>query len=95
VRSVLAAAGELAGRAYPPLPLPRWAVHPPAKALGGLATVLRSLRPTVERLRVAAGVTYLGNDAKARAELGFDPRTLEEGLPETVEWILRDSFESV
>ncbi|MEX2420047.1 MAG: NAD-dependent epimerase/dehydratase family protein [Acidimicrobiia bacterium] len=95
VRSVLAAAGELAGKAYPPLPLPRWAVHPPAVVLGGLATVLRSLRPTVERLRVSAGVTYLGTDAKARAELGFDPRTLEEGLPETVEWILRDSFERV
>jgi nucleoside-diphosphate-sugar epimerase len=95
VREVLSGVGELVGKAHPPLPLPRWAVNPPAVALGGLATVLRSLRPMVERLRVAAGVTYLGNDAKARAELGFDPRTLEEGLPETVEWILRDSFERV
>lgn len=95
VREVLAAAGVLVGRPYPPLPLPRWAVHPTAVALGGVATVLRSLRPTAERLRVAAGVTYLGNDAKARTELGFAPRTLEEGLPETVEWVLRDSFERV
>ncbi|HYD52767.1 MAG TPA: NAD-dependent epimerase/dehydratase family protein [Gemmatimonadaceae bacterium] len=30
------------------------------------------------------GVSQLGNDAKARRELGFDPRPLEEGLRETL-----------
>ncbi|MGB7622897.1 MAG: NAD-dependent epimerase/dehydratase family protein [Terriglobia bacterium] len=39
---------------------------------------------TSEGLRVAAGVTYLGNNEKARRELGYDPRTLKEGLPETL-----------
>ncbi len=39
---------------------------------------------TAEGLRATAGVTYWGDNSKARHELGFDPRTLEEGLPETL-----------
>ncbi len=39
-----------------------------------------------EYLRVAAGVTYLGNNAKARKELGFNPRSLEAGIPPTLDW---------
>ncbi|MFN8484386.1 MAG: NAD-dependent epimerase/dehydratase family protein [Anaerolineae bacterium] len=35
-----------------------------------------------ENLRVTAGVTYLGSNARAKRELGFAPRPLEEGLPE-------------
>ncbi len=31
-----------------------------------------------------AGVTYLGTNAKAVRELGYDPRSLEDGLPETL-----------
>jgi nucleoside-diphosphate-sugar epimerase len=38
-----------------------------------------------ENLRVLAGVTYLGSNAKARRELGFSPRPLEEGLRQTLE----------
>jgi nucleoside-diphosphate-sugar epimerase len=41
-----------------------------------------SLHP--ESLRVIAGVTYGGNDAKARRELGFAPRPLAEGLRTTL-----------
>ena len=95
VWEVLAEAGRLVGRAHPPFKLPGWAVRPFAAAAGGLARVLPPLRPTADRLRVAAGVTYLGDDAKARAELGFSPRTLAEGLPEAIQWLLRDLFERV
>src|SRR5262249_39770188 len=35
---------------------------------------------SAESLRVLAGVTYLGSSRKARLELGFRPRPLEEGL---------------
>mgnify|MGYP006283701583 CR=1 FL=1 len=35
-----------------------------------------------ETLRVSAGVTYLGSNEKARKELGYSPRTLEEGFRE-------------
>lgn len=38
-----------------------------------------------ESLRVLAGVTYLGSNAKARRELGYDPRPLEVGWRETIE----------
>ncbi len=39
---------------------------------------------TFEALRVQAGVTYLGDNSKAKKELGYDPRPLEEGLRETL-----------
>lgn len=37
-----------------------------------------------ESLRVLAGVTYLGDNSKAKDELGLDHRPLREGLQETV-----------
>ena len=39
---------------------------------------------TGEGLRIIAGTTYLGDNAKARRELGFDPRPLRDGLRETL-----------
>ena len=39
---------------------------------------------TAEGLRVSAGSTYLGDNSKARRELGFQTRPLEEGLRETL-----------
>ena len=37
-----------------------------------------------ETLRITAGITYLGNNEKARREIGFSVRPLEEGLRETL-----------
>jgi nucleoside-diphosphate-sugar epimerase len=37
-----------------------------------------------ESLRSSAGVTFLGSDAKAARELGWNPRSLEEGLRQTL-----------
>ncbi len=39
---------------------------------------------TSESLRVIAGTTYIGDNSKARKELGFQPRPFEEGLCETL-----------
>lgn len=58
-------------------PAPR--MHVPPSVLRGIALLARS-----ERLRDVAGVTYLGSNAKARRELGYDPRPLEPGLRETL-----------
>jgi nucleoside-diphosphate-sugar epimerase len=44
---------------------------------------------SAEMLRVTAGVSYIGNNAKARRELGFNPRPLREGLTETLQHELR------
>ncbi len=39
---------------------------------------------TGESLRITSGVTYLGDNSKARRELGYNPRLLREGLTETL-----------
>ena len=39
---------------------------------------------TSEGLRVIAGVTYFGDNSKARRELGFNPRPFREGWTETI-----------
>jgi hypothetical protein len=39
---------------------------------------------SAENLRDIAGVTYLGSNAKAKRELGFTARPLEEDLRETL-----------
>jgi nucleoside-diphosphate-sugar epimerase len=74
------------------IPAPR--VQVPGALVRGLAQVIKPLRYRVqmpelysyEGLRSTAGVTYLGSNAKARRELGYDPRPLEEGLPPALEW---------
>lgn len=58
---------------------------PPAlfKLMSALVKPFDALLPdayTSEGLRVVAGVTYLGSNAKARRELGYNPRPLDVGL---------------
>jgi nucleoside-diphosphate-sugar epimerase len=43
---------------------------------------------TSEGMRVSAGATYLGDNSKAKRELGYDPRPVEVGLKETLEYEL-------
>lgn len=74
------------------IPGPR--LHAPPGVMKAMAAVMGVVENFVsvpadfsaEYLRVAAGVTYIGSNAKARRELGFDPRPLEEGLRETLAW---------
>ena len=59
------------------------------RAMAGFMSFLEYAVPlppnfSSEFLRVSAGVTYLGANAKARDELGFAPRPLETGLADTV-----------
>jgi nucleoside-diphosphate-sugar epimerase len=42
-----------------------------------------------ETLRVSAGVTYLGNNKKAKSELGYSPRPLDEGLKQTLTYEMK------
>lgn len=39
-----------------------------------------------EAMRVQAGVTYLGDNSKAKHDLGYNPRPLEIGLKQTIEY---------
>ncbi len=64
----------------------------PAAMLRGLAPVMGLLETifpvpadySAENLRVTSGTTYLGDNTKARRELGYAPRSLAEGWPETI-----------
>lgn len=73
------------------VPAPRLVV-PPAllSVLSGVTGVLERVAAvpdeySAEYLRVNAGTTYIGSNAKARSELGWTPRPLEDGLRETLE----------
>lgn len=74
------------------VPAPR--IHPPRAVLRALASLagvaewVQPLPPTYTRdgLISTAGVTYLADNAKARRELGYAPRPLEDGLRETLAW---------
>lgn len=78
------------------IPAPRIQVPVPmmklTAALAGLVENIVSLPAayTSEGLRVSAGVTYLGDNSKARRELEFSPRPLAEGWRETLLYELRE-----
>lgn len=90
VDDAVGVAAAAAGKKRRPVPLPPWLVKPPAAVVKAASTVVRPWRRTADRLAVAAGVTYLGDDTKARKELGFDPRSLADGLPDAVRAVLED-----
>ena len=77
------------------VPVPR--LHPSPglmRALAGIMGTVGKVIPlppslSAEYMRVSAGVTYIGSNEKARRELGYNPRSLEEGLPETLEYEMR------
>jgi nucleoside-diphosphate-sugar epimerase len=77
------------------VPAPR--LRPSPALLKGAASVMGLVERIVplpsmlsaEYLRVAAGVTYLGSNAKARRELGLEVRPLETGLRETLAYELQ------
>ena len=72
-------------------------LHPGPRAMRAMAAAMTivnrfvSLPPalTPEALRVVAGTTYLGSNAKALRELGFTARPIEEGMAQTIEHELR------
>jgi len=60
------------------------------RAMSRIMSVVEHIIPlpdnfTPESLRVF-GMTYLGDSSKAREQLGFQPRSIEEGLRETLKW---------
>ncbi len=60
------------------------------KAMSAMMSLVEKIIPlpedfSAEYLRVNAGVTYWGDDAKARRDLGYNPRPLADGLRETLE----------
>ena len=72
------------------IPAPRALPPEIFKAMAVLAGMLERVLPlpeayTGEGLRSIAGITYTGDNSKARRELGYEPRPLTEGLRETLQ----------
>jgi nucleoside-diphosphate-sugar epimerase len=73
------------------IPLPKLKASPALmKLLSRIMSLVERVVPVPETLasetlRVSAGVTYIGSNAKAREELGFHPRSLREGLRQWLE----------
>ena len=82
----LSIAQSLTGVPAPRVRVPRSAMKATASVVG-LIDRWMPLPPeyTAEGLRVAGGVTYLGNAARAERELGWHARPLREGLSETLQ----------
>jgi nucleoside-diphosphate-sugar epimerase len=77
------------------IPAPKNRVSPGMmRFMAGMMGIIEKAIPlpetyTPESLRVLAGATYLGTNEKARRELGYNPRSLEVGLRETLEHEMR------
>jgi nucleoside-diphosphate-sugar epimerase len=77
------------------VPMPKLRATPGLlKAMSGLMGYVERAVPvpedyTAEYLRINAGTTYIGDNAKARRELGYQPRPLKQGLAETLEHEMR------
>jgi len=81
LEEALEIAESITGVRPPRLRLPGWLL----RAFAAVAGVVERVVPlpetySAETLRVAAGVTYLGSNEKAKRELGFSARPLEDGL---------------
>lgn len=82
-------AARLAGRPRPLLRLRPPVTRAAAALMSGLERVGVAAAFASEGLRMLAGTTWIGSNDKARQELGFSPRTLEDGLRPTIEHELR------
>lgn len=90
LRDALRVASRYSGCPAPLAAVPVWLLRGASAVLGAVEPVV-NLPPGLssESLRVAAGVTYLGSHAKASAQWGFAPRSLDEGLRHLVEHEMR------
>ncbi|MBX6362526.1 MAG: NAD-dependent epimerase/dehydratase family protein [Gemmatimonadetes bacterium] len=80
----------LAGRRAPLLRFPPAAIPAPGRVLDAISRATGVRFPnTREAAATAAGLRWLHSHDRATAELGWVPRGLEAGLPETVSWFLR------
>jgi nucleoside-diphosphate-sugar epimerase len=74
-------ASTITGLAPPRMRVPSGVLGVTAAVLGGLSKLVPALAGQAEVTRIAPA-TYLGDSSKARRELGFEARSLEEGFGE-------------
>jgi len=79
---IIKLAGQISGK-----PAPMIVSYKILKIMSILVTPFDAFLPdsyTSEGLRVVAGITYYGDNSKAKRELGYNPRPVSEGWVETV-----------
>jgi nucleoside-diphosphate-sugar epimerase len=82
-----ALAEQISGMRVPRLHPAPWMMKTLASMIGLIGAMFPLPEPySAEGIRSSAGVSYLGSNEKARRDLGYEPRTLEQGLPETLEY---------
>lgn len=91
IEEVLAMAEEITGVKAPSVRVPPGAM----KVMAGILGVVGAVVPlsedyAPERLRVTAGTTYLASNEKAKRELGCTVRPFEEGLQETLVYMMEE-----
>lgn len=95
VNDFSARVAELGGRQTPRLRFPVPVARGTAMLLDGVTRITGISFPLCrENVDIAARHRWLHSHAGATRDLGYQPRSLEEGLPETVEDILRRQRES-
>ncbi len=86
----LAIAEKITGIKAPTLHLGPGTMRLMASMMGAIGAVVPLPDSyTAESLRAGAGVTYIGDNSKAKRELGYAPRSLETGLRETLQHEMR------
>ena len=84
-------AEEITGIEAPRIHIPPWLMRVSAALMAPLERLFpipESYRS--ESLRAQAGATYWGDNRKAREELGYEPRSLEQGLRKTLPELARE-----
>lgn len=84
LREAIDLACRIAGRRPPRFTISPAILKGAAAAAAGIGKLVPAAAAQAETLRVAAGVTYLGDNTKARRELGYEPRSLDEGFGEFI-----------
>ncbi|MBP7779737.1 MAG: NAD-dependent epimerase/dehydratase family protein [Acidobacteria bacterium] len=90
LREAVGIAARASGRPAPLAAVPPLVLRGLSRVMAGVESWV-TLPPSLsaETLRIVAGVTYLGSNAKAVRELGFAPRSLDEGMRHLIEHELR------
>jgi nucleoside-diphosphate-sugar epimerase len=75
---------QVTGRKLHVIWIPPWMLKGMSKPVALLEKVLPlPVSFSSEAMRVTAGTTYFGDNSKAKRELGYSPRSLEQGLKDT------------
>jgi dihydroflavonol-4-reductase len=93
LRDILAGIASVTGRPPPRFRLPHGLVLPVACLSEGWARVAGGGEPrvTLDGARMARKPMYFSSE-KARRELGYDPRPVQEALREAVDWFRRHGY---